>query len=583
MQFCDSFCTHRRNMVFSRMFTISGLISIATTSTHRSTNTSPNSESSVNGALEHVSLAWVEGWSCISTNPTRNVSVELYAEGVQGDSYCRQYNGITLCRCGQGIAMHLRELGVAKQCGGSAWKGFHIQTPKILVDGVTRNIYVFPVNSTIPLGSAYSFDSDVVYKQEPFGEGSVDFHLLVNEKFGKGEIPESAAKFYGSDHTLFVFWPPKTNTTEVISIDYDDTSSTGVNVPSPRNISQRHVGDASCYEADGTVRCNSVSVTQSAVGFVVDTRALGYYGGFVGMQHGWTVPPQPWMRGSHDTFRVSFTVTQPLVFNDDVTTSPDNIAYWYHVLYLNDRSQPTSRPRGVWFTQQAFQSRSTGLQTASCTHCTDNTPCAAAGGRCNMTRQSCEYPCGNTSTTNKYWCAAVPDARCFQYRLLHPLEPQIWVDTKAATSYIQVPLISSTPFLTLCGNGSYREGNSSNRQAANWTGPGTNAFCFSVSSSQLEDAIHLLNSVALKQDRGSGCNSSDTSGLSVDCPVGRHCVEGECRVFGQLSTSATDFELQFMLINAEAVGPGRDKDGQPNNARIGLSVKDYMAEIMHES
>ena len=57
---------------------------------------------------------------------------------------------------------------------------------------------------------------------------------------------------------------------------------------------------------------------------------------------------------------------------------------------------------------------------------------------------------------------------------------------------------------------------------------------------------------------------------------------GECRVFGQLSLDPADFELEFMLINAEAVGPGVEKDGTPNIARIGLSVRNYTAEIVHQ-
>ena len=49
-------------------------------------------------------------------------------------------------------------------------------------------------------------------------------------------------------------------------------------------------------------------------------------------------------------------------------------------------------------------------------------------------------------------------------------------------------------------------------------------------------------------------------------------------MFGQLSINVSDYELEFVLMNAEAVGPGVDSDGQPNIARLGLSVQNYTVE-----
>jgi hypothetical protein len=386
------------------------------------------------GAVEHVSLAWIEGWSCDPAELARNISVEFYVDGVSGDGHCIQHGVARLCRCGSAVAQHLREQAVAAQCGGTAWKGYHAPTPAALLDGVRRDVYVF---TSAPDGGAllgsFSFDSDILYSQEKLGAGSIDFHLLVNEVFGMGEIPPAEASLYGSDHTVFVYWPPKTNTTAVNPTSGDFSLSTGIAAASPRATSQRQVGNAGCYNHGGTTRCNSVTIgsDESSVGFVVDTRALGYYSGFVGMQHGWSKPPRPWAAAG-TRLRVSATVTQPLVFEDAVTTSPDNIAYWYYVLFLNDRSQPKTRTRGIWLTQQAWQSRSSGLGISDCTLCSPR--CVAGGGRCNNGTKKCEYPCANQTE----WCPAKPDLSCFQYRLERPMEPAAWVDTTTAavTSYL---------------------------------------------------------------------------------------------------------------------------------------------------
>ena len=527
----------------------------------------------VAGALEHVSLAWIEGWACNPLDTAQNLTVEVYASAMKrtGSSDCVQHAGATLCHCGTAVAQHLREQGVANQCAGTAWKGFHLETPTALLDGVQHNVIAFAgADRTSLLGVPFTFTSDTLYQQEFFGNGSVDFHLLVNERHGMGELPAAEVNMYGSDHTLFVFWPPRSNATAVVPTNIDFSASTGVDATVPRIMSQRQVGDAGCYEHDGTTRCNSVSVAGSSVGFVVDTRALGYYSGFVGMQTGWSKPPRPWATGSK--LRVSATVTQPLAFKDDVTTSPDNIAYWYFVLFLNDRSQPTGHKRGVWLTQQAWQSRSEGLEMGYCTHCdpAHDTKCPVAAGRCNNDTKQCEYSCANQSSS---WCPATPDQTCFQYRLNNPRSPAAWVS--ADTSYVQLPLLqNASQYLSLCGNGSYSDSGSHGKLAANWTGPGTHNYCFEISHAQLISSLRMLNVAALKQDRGDPCSSSSR------CSADRTCVHGECRVFGQLSTDPRDFELQFMLINAEAVGPGHHTDGTSDIARIGLSVEDYTAQIV---
>ena len=358
------------------------------------------------GALDHISLAWIEGWACNLQDTNQNITVQIFATGLNpiSSSHCIQYAGATLCRCGSVTAQHLREQGVANRCAGAAWKGFHLKTPATLLDGVSHDVFAFTTtNGTAAsvLGSPLTFCSNTLYKQEYFGNGSVDFHLLVNEKHGMGELPTGEANIYGTDHTMFVFWPPQRNTTAVVPTDGDFSTSTGVEATVPRMMSQRQVGDAGCYEHDGTTRCNSVSVANSSVGFVVDTRALGYYSGFVGMQYGWSEPPRPWAT-TDAKLRVSATVTQPLAFKDDVTTSPDNIAYWYFVLFLNDLSQPTGHKRGVWLTQQAWQSRSNGLEMAYCTQCdpAHDSKCPIAGGRCNNGTKQCEYPCANERMGN---------------------------------------------------------------------------------------------------------------------------------------------------------------------------------------
>lgn len=261
------------------------------------------------------------------------------------------------------------------------------------------------------------------------------------------------------------------------------------------------------------------------------------------------------------------TFTHALAINDAYVSR-----YWYYVLYLNDQSQPPGHARGVWFTQQAFQSRSTGLETVYCTQCSSNATCAPAGGRCNLATKHCEYPC------DIGWCEGVPDETCYQYRLMHPTEALAWVDTFGVTSYAQVPLLPTTPYLSLCGDGMYTEGGSNGKHAANWTGPGTHTFCFEVSRTQLSSVLSLVNQAALVQDRGAPCSIDDEGTTCGD--DGRTCVAGECRVFGQLSTNASDYELEFTLINAEAVGPGVDANGEMNIARIGLSVQEYTLEIL---
>jgi hypothetical protein len=538
------------------------------------------------GALEHVSLAWIEGWACNPMDPAQNITVEIFASAVEptDSNRCIQHSGARLCHCGVAVARHLREQGVANQCGGAAWKGFFLETPPVLLDGVEHDVFAFiGANSTSPLSLPVTFSADTLYQQEYFGNGSVDFHLLVNERHGMGELPAAEVNMYGSDHTMFVFWPPQRNTTAVVPTGADFSASTGVDATPPRKMSQRQVGDAGCYEYDGTTRCNSVSVAGSSVGFVVDTRALGYYSGFVGMQYGWSKPPRPWVYGSK--LRVSATVTQPLAFKDDVTTSPDNIAYWYFVLFLNDRSQPTGHKRGVWLTQQAWQSRSEGLEVVYCTQCNpaDDTKCPIAGGRCNNSTKQCEYPCADKPGS---WCPAAPDQTCFQYRLNNPRSPAAWVS--ADTSYVQLPMLqNASQYLSICGNGSYSDSGSHGKLAANWTGPGTHNYCFEISRTQLTSSLRMLNEAALEQDRGALCSTSsrhhsgsNERGVSSTCSAGRTCVHGECRVFGQLSTDPRDFELQFMLINAEAVGPGQHTDGTADIARIGLSVRDYTAKVL---
>ena len=48
-----------------------------------------------------------------------------------------------------------------------------------------------------------------------------------------------------------------------------------------------------------------------------------------------------------------------------------------------------------------------------------------------------------------------------------------------------------------------------------------------------------------------------------------------------LSTDPADFELQFMLINVDAMELGKDKDNSAINiARIALSVQDCTAEVV---
>jgi hypothetical protein len=79
---------------------------------------------------------------------------------------------------------------------------------------------------------------------------------------------------------------------------------------------------------------------------------------------------------------------------------------------------------------------------------------------------------------------------------------------------------------------------------------------------------------------GSGTTGRGTT--AAGCADGRTCVRGECRAFGQLSSDPADYELEFMLLNAEAVGPGHDPDGAPNIARLGLSVRAFSAEIMRD-
>ena len=71
------------------------------------------------------------------------------------------------------------------------------------------------------LGS-FSFDSDVLYEQELFGEGSIDYHLFVDNVFGMGELnfTEEEFNFHANDHTIFVFWPPKSNSTRVSELPY---------------------------------------------------------------------------------------------------------------------------------------------------------------------------------------------------------------------------------------------------------------------------------------------------------------------------------------------------------------------------
>lgn len=137
----------------------------------------------------------------------------------------------------------------------------------------------------------------------------------------------------------------------------------------------------------------------------------------------------------------------------------------------------------------------------------------------------------------------------------------------------------TTSYLSLCGDGAYTEGGSNGKHAANWTGPGTHTFCFEVSRTQLSSVLSLVNHAALLQDRGVPWSSDDEASK---CDNGRTCVAGECRVFGQLSTNASDYELEFTLINAEAVGPGVDTNGEMNIARIGLSVQGYHVEIVND-
>ena len=136
------------------------------------------------GELEHVSLSWIEGWSCPSsstfasrsdvdidtgipvTSPPLqavhdNVSVVVYASNltsVNASTPCFIHDNTTrICLCGNGIANHVRESSVAARCGGSAYRGFHIPTPAELLDGKQHNLYAFAIVAPPPKAS----DADV--------------------------------------------------------------------------------------------------------------------------------------------------------------------------------------------------------------------------------------------------------------------------------------------------------------------------------------------------------------------------------------------------------------------------------------
>lgn len=118
---------------------ISGLVA---STTHVTTVLPPSTSAQFRGALDHIGLAWIEGYACDANNYATPNSVEVYASGTSGDGIHIQYNGSEVYRIAVGVA-NKDEFGRATLCGGNTSTGFHIATPSSILDRHDHTVVVF--------------------------------------------------------------------------------------------------------------------------------------------------------------------------------------------------------------------------------------------------------------------------------------------------------------------------------------------------------------------------------------------------------------------------------------------------------
>ena len=394
--------------------------------------------SNTKGALDNVSVGWVEGYACDPTN-TRPVSVEVYASHVPASAYKKTYNGTTLYRIATANATAW-EPGHAGQCNGNKQAGFHIVTPSTLLDRADHTVVVYAVDSSgtsKALDGAVTFNSRVLYKQEPIL--NIDDHVVVNYNFINSGMPPEEKPFFSKNHTMFLTY---TDTKKNTSLPFKNPVNctvgwaTGLFAPDPANQQRgpsTFTGSCPSIGSPMTV----IQAVGNAVGLVINSFDFGQWNSGMNVQQNWK-EPQPVFRAGHpqDTIKVSGVFKQPITFPalDAALTNPDGGANWYFTLTFN----PPAPSKQLWFTVPVFDSR-----------------------------KRLHYPWSLTSD-------GVTQA--VFYKELG--------DTSGTNVYIHAPLVPSSTFITPCANSSYfsREPFSTEK-----------TFCFTVNAAQFKTMLEELN------------------------------------------------------------------------------------------
>jgi hypothetical protein len=395
------------------------------------------------GTLDHIGVAWIEGYACSQSNYEKPVSVEVYASGTTGDGTTIYYDGTTLYRVAVGTA-NQSDVARGAVCSGNTSADFHIVTPASLLDRANHMVVVYAKNTSTGaltmLSGATTFNSSVLYSQEPIY--NIDDHIADNN-FEYSPAAAADQAFYGFNHIRF-------ETNDVSSTNFqaplncDLSWATGFSPPAPLSTSQRgsstHVGGCPTAAVPGL----ALQAYGSQVGFILDSYDLwnvqppltitqdeGAYEGFIGIQQGW-ITPQAVFRTGHpgDAVQVSGVFRQPVVFPDG--SGGDAASFWYWVVTFT-----TPQNFKIWLTVPVYISRQMSGEPWSVS--TDGTT--------------------------------------------QEVDLKEFGDFSGNNAYITAPLQPSATWITPCISTSYFS-----RQA--YQGPRT--FCFSFSESQLETTLQAL-------------------------------------------------------------------------------------------
>lgn len=301
--------------------------------------------SSTKGALEHVSIAWIEGWACMANNPSSSVNVEAFATNTSGDGTKVIDGSQVMYRIATGVA-NSRRPGKTSECSGNGMKGVRMPTPQSVLDRADHVIRLATTTATgarVFLSGSISFNSQVIYSQEPID--NIDDHLLINHGF---ITPEAQADYQFNiySHTNIAAFPPAGNVVFSGAVSCDASWATGLNSTA---AGQRGLPGSCATQRNPHM---VVQTSGDKLGLLLDSNDFGVYNTGVFVQSNWKNAQRVFRQGSDsDRVRVSGIFKQPLEFPDS-TTSPDAMSFWYYVLHFK---QTGHRP--IWVTVPVYNSR----------------------------------------------------------------------------------------------------------------------------------------------------------------------------------------------------------------------------------